>query len=183
MDTATRVTVAFIIAAVMISGGMLALGTWHSRQQRQAIHDLTLEAQDALIGRRAPVFWAVAGGDSIPLPPPPGRPVVLVFGEADCSACRRLLSALRAYVASETSDAGVDVLVIDLGIERQLNLDGPGAQIPVARAVHPDSARGRYRITGLPTVAWIDPSRRISDVKVGYAPNLGVGHIFASGRE
>ena len=178
-----RITAAFVVGSLFLSVCVLIFGHRYSRAQLEDVIRLTQEAKEKLVGRPAPVFWAESSGDTVPVPPPPGRSVVLVFVEAECSACRRLLRALSEVEAPTHGFDGADRFVVVLGPGELADDPRIGMDVTVVRAVHADSTRGRYQINGLPFMTWIDSNSRISHVQVGYHRKQGIGRTLASARK
>lgn len=175
----TRITIAFIVGAGVMSASLLGFGMRYSRQQRGEVDRLTISAKERWIGQPAPVIWAVSSGDTLPMPPVPGKPVVLTFVEENCSACRRLFSRLHEANVTHTELEESERFVILLGPGDLNAWDELDSVFRVMRAAHSDSARGAYDVPGLPYIVWVDPARRIADVQVGYPPELDVRRILS----
>jgi thiol-disulfide isomerase/thioredoxin len=127
------------------------------------------EADRLSLGEAAPPFSLDSlDGGRISLSDHLGRPVLVNFWATWCAPCVEEMPLL-AGAAAQYRDAGLVVLLVDVGEETRLVEDfvaEHGLDLPVALDMNSETSYD-YRVSGYPTSVLIDRAGRVVDVRRG----------------
>lgn len=167
------------LAAIVFGAGLAGAAAYYV-QERMAGNDRNPDAGTELVENRDPgtlnglvetlpqVQLPDRAGQPRSLHDWPGKSLVINFWATWCAPCVEEMPLL-AGAAAQYRDAGLVVLLVDVGEETRLVEDfvaEHGLDLPVALDMNSETSYD-YRVSGYPTSVLIDRAGRVVDVRRG----------------